>query len=228
MRARINLYETWNFDSVNYYFNQVIGKEYTPAFAYSDYGWFLMLEDKYEEGMLNIGKAAKMTASNKQLSTQLKAWYAWALCWEGDYQEAKHWITKALKINPNDAEALHVASRIASGMGDHEEAIKLAEKAAKDPRWRVAVPLALFKAGHEQKAEEWVVEIAADETVFDAMLLVEVYSELKNDQKALEYLQKSFDLRHPFMPWLKVIPGMEHLHDDPRFKTIVEKMNLPK
>ena len=42
------------------------------------------------------------------------------------------------------------------------------------------------------------------------------------------YLEKSYELRHPFLPWLLWIPDTRYLKDDPRFKEIVEKMNLPK
>lgn len=225
IQARNNLYDNWNFDSVAFYFNQVIGKEYAPAFAYSDYGWYLMLEDKFDEGLSYIQQAAEMDPSDKQLV----AWNSWALLWGGDLPNAKQWINKALAIDPEYGEALHVSSRIASEMANHSEALRLAEKAASnDPNWRAMIPFALVKAGNREQALEWCEKIAEDANAFDAVLLMEVYANLRDDDKALDYLQKSYELRHPFMPWLKLIPGLTHLHDHPRFKNIVQKMNLPE
>jgi tetratricopeptide (TPR) repeat protein len=224
MRARINLYDNWNFDSVAYYFDKVIGKRHAPAFAYSDYGWYLMLINKFEEGLTYVEKAAKMAPRDKQLV----AWNAWAILWDDDLLRAKQWIDKALAIDRNYGEALYVGSLIASATKNHIEAIKLAEKAASyDPNWRGAISLALAKAGNREQALEWAEKIAKDENAFDAWLLMEVYTYLGNDEKALDYLQKAYDLRFPFMPWLELAPGLEHLHDHPRFKAIVQKMHLP-
>jgi len=225
MRARTHLYDSWNFDSVAYYFGKVIGKKHAPAFAYSDYGWYLMLVDRYEDGLSYIQQAAVMAPSDKQLA----AWNAWALLWSGDIPKAMQWIDKALAIDPLYGEALHVASLIASEKGDHNEAIMFAEKAASvDPNWRAGIPLALAMTGNREQVLEWSEKIAADENVYDTMLLVHAYDHLRDTDKALEYLQKSYHLRHPFMPWLKLWPGTEHLRHDPRFELIVQKMNLPE
>ena len=222
--ARKHLYETWDFDSVEYYFERVIGKKHTPAFAYSDYGWYLMLIDRYDEGMKYIQKAALMSPQDRQLVT----WNSWAFLWDNDLPKAEHWIDKALAIDPDYGEALHVKSQIASAMGKHQEALELAKKATdSDPSWRADIPMALAHAGERQEAKEWAEKITRDENVFDVMLLMVVYATLGNDDKALEYVEKSFNLRHPFMPWLALVPGLEHLHHKPRFKTIMNKLNLP-
>ncbi|MDH3648818.1 MAG: hypothetical protein OEQ53_04000, partial [Saprospiraceae bacterium] len=65
VRARDNLYDHWNFDSVAYYFDRVIGEKYAPAFAYSDYGWYLMLIDRYQEGLNYVQQAAEMDPADK-------------------------------------------------------------------------------------------------------------------------------------------------------------------
>lgn len=225
VKARDHLYETWNFDSAAYYFDLVIGEKYAPAFAYSDYGWYLMLVDRYTEGMTFIKQAAEMSPADKQLVT----WYSWALFQNNELSKAKQWITKALAIDPDYGEALFVGSIIASGMEHHQEATTLAEKAAaKDPSWRTSIPLALARAGEREQALLWAEKIARDENVYDVILLMEVYGHLKDDDQALDYLRKSYELRHPFLPWLKFLPGTRHLHDNPQFKAIVQKMNLPQ
>ena len=225
VKARDNLYDNWDFKSAAYYFDQVIGEKYAPAFAYSDYGWYLLLLDRYEEGMTFIEKAAKMAPKDKQLV----AWNAWALYWKNDLTNANQWIQKSLKIDANYGEALQVSSKIASQMGNHQEAIRIAEKAASnDPNWRAIVPWALAKAGKRELAIKKADQIANNLNAFDAMLLLEVYGILGNDDKALHFLEKSYELKHPFMPWLQFVAHTEHLQEHPRFKAIVKKMNLPQ
>jgi len=224
-RARVNLYEKWNFDSVAYYFDKVIGKEGAPATAYSDYGWYLMLLDRDDEGHTYIEKAAKMAPDDRQMIT----WYAWALFWRKDLAKAQQWINKALVLDPNYGEALYVNSLIFSTMGKHQEALQSAEKAAaNDAMWRGGVPLALARAGHREKAYDRAEKIAKDESVFDCYLLIETFGVLGDDDRALDYLEKAFALWAPFLPWLKFIPDTEHLHTNPRFQAVVRKMDLPK
>ena len=231
VRARYHLYETWNFDSVAYYLNQVIGEKYAPAFAYADYGWYLMFFDRMEEGLTYIEQAAEM-ALDDPANTYLLYWYAEALMFSGDLPEAKRWVNKSLAIDPTDAWAWHISSRISSEMENHQEALKLAENAAsKDPKYRAGIPWVLAKAGKYELAIEWAEKIAQDEHVDDAILLMEVYAMMKHNEKALEYIQKSYELRHPAMPWINklvLFPSLEHLHDDPRFKDIIRKMKLPE
>ena len=225
MRGRINLYATWNFDSVAYYFDQVIDKKYTPAFAYSDYGWYLMLINQFDLGMQYIERAAKMKAPD---NTQLISWYAWALIWDGDLVKAKQWIDKALTIDPEFGEGLYIASLIASEMNDHIAAIELAKKAGlNDPNWRAGLPLALVKAGRKEEALSWIEQIVQDANAFDCIILMETYAYMRNDVKALEFLEKSYDLRHPFLPWLQFIPAMQYYHTYPKYREIIRKLKLP-
>lgn len=225
MRARINLYDIWNFDSCDFYFDQIIEEKNTPAFAYSDYGWYLMLVDRFDEGLEYIRRAAEMAPSDVQLVT----WYAWALLWAGEVTSAKQWINKALVLNPDNGETLHVASRIFLEEGAFEEAIKYAEMtASRDKNWRGIEPLALAKAGRGQEALQTMSAMIEDQNAFDCWFFVETYATLGETVKALQNLQKAFDQKFPFMPWLNLTPGLDTLHGMEQYKIILKKIDLPK
>ena len=204
VNARDNLYEHWDFKKAASYFDKVIGKKHAPAFAYSDYGWYLMLLDRHDEGMEYIKRAANMAPKDKQLVT----WYAWAIIWDGDLPKARQWIQKALKLDPSYGEALHVSSRIESVMGNHNEAIKLALQAASsDPTWRGIVPIVYAHAGQKRLAKESAAQIEKNVNGFDAMFLMEYYDIIGSEEMTMDYLEKTFELRHPFMPWIEIIDG---------------------
>ncbi len=225
MRARVHLYETWNFDSVAYYHSSVIGNKYCPAFAYSDYGWYLLLTGEYSEAMAMIRKAAEMSPADAQMNS----WYAWALYWDNNFDLAEKWVGRALKIDPANSEALFVASLIASAQGKHSKAISLAEEAARnDPAWRSGVPLALTKAGQSNDAESLIVNISKNATANDAMLLAETYTRLEQYEEALDYLEMAYSRHHPFMPWIQYWRGLEPLFQNSRFADLVSKLNLPE
>ena len=48
----------------------------------------------------------------------------------------------------------------------------------------------------------------------------------KHDQ-AFEWLEWGFEGHDPNMPYLNLLTGFEPVHDDPRFKDLLRRMNLP-
>ena len=221
-RARINLYQNWNFDSAEYYWSKIIDQQNTPAFAYADYGWYLMMkEDGQEKGLSFIKKAVDMAPNTKQMLV----WYGWALLVQ-DVNESKIWIDKALALDPEFGEALQVAARIAAIKNDKSQAIALAEQAAKkDPSFRCIIPLIYAKVGDWDKAIHWIATFTQKLKGFDYWLLMETYGILKMDREALYYLQKAFDTRFPYVPWINLVPGLEHLYEYEQYKTIQAALN---
>ena len=224
-RARINLYQNWNFDSSEYYWNKIIDKESTPAFAYADYGWYLMIyDDRLDEGLSYIRKSVDLDPENKVLLT----WYGWALLTK-DVSEAKKWIDKVLAMDPNFAEALQVSALIAVRMNENDKAIQWARMAAdQDTRFKYLVPLVHAQSGKKEKALETLDKIAIQEEALDFWFLMQIYGWLQMDDQALENMQKAYEAKFPYIPWLELIPGLEHLQKTDTFKSIIASLDLKK
>ncbi|HYJ89731.1 MAG TPA: winged helix-turn-helix domain-containing protein [Pyrinomonadaceae bacterium] len=54
-----------------------------------------------------------------------------------------------------------------------------------------------------------------------------VYADLGRNDDAIRLLQKCLDARDDRLMWIKVEPRFDRLRDDPKFKEIIKKMNLP-
>jgi TolB-like protein/Tfp pilus assembly protein PilF len=54
------------------------------------------------------------------------------------------------------------------------------------------------------------------------------YAAAGENDRAIEWLEKAFEVRDPGMPYLAVHPSWDHLRDDPRFRELVRRMNLPR
>ncbi len=50
---------------------------------------------------------------------------------------------------------------------------------------------------------------------------------LEDNEKALAGLEQAFEVRVPHMYWLKVSPKWDGLRDDPRFHSLLRRMNFP-
>jgi hypothetical protein len=50
-----------------------------------------------------------------------------------------------------------------------------------------------------------------------------VYAGLKDNDKAIEYLNKAFDARHPGLVLIRIEPMFDGLRGDDRFKTLIQR-----
>ena len=53
------------------------------------------------------------------------------------------------------------------------------------------------------------------------------YTRTGNQEKALFYLEKAFEEHDANMPYISIDPIFDYLRDEPRFKTMIDKMNYP-
>jgi adenylate cyclase len=47
-------------------------------------------------------------------------------------------------------------------------------------------------------------------------------------ERTLDWLERAYELHDPNMPYISTIPHFDLVRDDPRFKDLLRRMNLPK
>ncbi len=71
-------------------------------------------------------------------------------------------------------------------------------------------------------------ELAAQQNFIQPYIVATYYLELKNTDKALEWIEKGFEGHDPDMPYISTyMAEFDQLYDNPRFIAILEQMNLP-
>ena len=53
-----------------------------------------------------------------------------------------------------------------------------------------------------------------------------LYARAGKNDRAVEWLERGFEVRDPNMPYIGVIPVFDSLRDDPRFQDLLRRMNL--
>jgi TolB-like protein len=84
----------------------------------------------------------------------------------------------------------------------------------------------LYPAGRRAEAAaglDWVIENLG--TAFSYQI-AQIFTIQENPDKAFEWLETGYATRDGGMPYLLVDPFLEPLHDDPRWRPLLEKMNL--
>jgi hypothetical protein len=64
-------------------------------------------------------------------------------------------------------------------------------------------------------------------TYIPSSTIAEYYIHLGNNDKALDYLESSYDQRDNIITQLRISPIYKTLYSNPRFQALIEKMGLP-
>jgi TolB-like protein len=165
-------------------------------------------------------------ASRDPLSTL--AWRALArsLLDDGQYDAAREAIERIRAIGTNPV-AFRLSGQLELYLGNPAAAL---EQFRKDPGdfWRVhGIAMAEHDLGHlaeSQKALKEAMKLAGDA---EAYQYAQVYAYQNDKDEAFRWLDRAFHLRDGGLVHLKYDSLLKHLHGDPRYAALLEKMHLP-
>jgi hypothetical protein len=92
------------------------------------------------------------------------------------------------------------------------------------PRVRSTFVLPAFTEHTKQNNK--VAELRFKTSYWSPMDIAQTYIMAGENDKAIKWLQKCFELHDPNLPYL-LLPIFDNLREDPRFQEIARKMNLP-
>ncbi len=156
-----------------------------------------------------------------------------------DRQGAIQAFEKALSIDPNDwfsgGNLPNAKMEDAYKKGEYEKWIKLwDEKVGNFGHWnkqgREAVLKTFGERGHIAAIEEMfrMNEKYGNDCYMSADVKAERYIKLGNIDKAMESLEKGYEIRGNFIPYISTkYPYYNQFKDNPRYVEILRKMNLP-
>jgi hypothetical protein len=62
----------------------------------------------------------------------------------------------------------------------------------------------------------------------DPRLIAKQYLGVGDYDRAIEWLEKAYELHHPGLPYIGVSPRYDPLRSDPRFQDLLRRMNFPE
>jgi hypothetical protein len=80
--------------------------------------------------------------------------------------------------------------------------------------------------GYWTKLREVVLPAYGSSQNYGPYLLAEINTYLGNKDEAFRWLEKAFEIRSTWMPWIKVDPSLDSLRADPRFTALLLRMGL--
>ena len=202
--------------------------EVSPSNA-SAHWWYsdlLVFQGRMAEAEAEIQRAQELNPFSVEIYVGATARLYHERRYDEFIERCKGWVGRDPSLEWNYHHALGAAY---VQIGRHEEALTELQEALKSStiyaHTATELAHALAVAGKRGEAMKLLdtVEYLPWKTLGAAL----VYAGLGEKDEAFRSLDKAIDLRAPFVILLKVDPRFESLHQDPRFRNLLRRMNLP-
>lgn len=216
---------SWNWAESEKEYKRAIELDSNNPLAHSRYSTLLQVLGRFDESLAENKRASELD--------QLEPYFVRSIAIDhllrGELDLAVEYSKKARELDPNSPTWL---AWIYLKQGRNDEALAEAQKRVQTSRNSISLSwlgsiqarlgnrneaLAIIKELDEKYARREVDE-------FDIAL---VYAGLGDNDKAFGLLEKAFQDRDVFYGF-KIHPGFEPLRNDPRFKDLLKRMNLPE
>jgi serine/threonine protein kinase/tetratricopeptide (TPR) repeat protein len=193
------------------------------------YAEYLMTMGRHEENIALMKKGQELDP----LSLIINVAVGWSLYFAHRYDEALEQLRRTVDLDPNYPVTYWILGLVLRKMGCYELAIAEGEKAVKlsggSPMMRAALAHTLASAGRTMEARQALDDLTtlAKQKYVPPYFIAGIHLGLGENDRAIEYLEKSYAEHSHWLIYLHMGPGMEGLRDDPRFQDLLRRVGLP-
>ena len=221
----------WKWPEAEREFKRAIELDPTSSAAHFRYGQlYLMPMGRLDEGMAEMKKALDM----EPFDMVIGGTYAWGYFVSHQNDKALDMAKKTYDLEPNHPIARFNMALTLNAAGRYDEALAISENALRtDPTSQfmlMQAGIAYARTGRRDQAEEVLKkfnEIGKTEYITQYNLAI-VQVALGRRDEAFALIEKAYQAHDWPLIRLKVDPWMEPLHDDPRYKDLLKRINLPE
>ena len=218
----------WNWMESEKAFKKAIDLNPGSADAYRLYGRTLGLIGRFDEAIQLLEKAKELDP----LSPTIMAHIGQVFIFARQYKKAEEQLQQALKVHPNHALLLHSIGELYIAQGRYVEAIAPLKQSAEmsvSDHYKAMLGYAYAKAGQSKEAMTVLKELQSrsDSGLISGFNLAAVYLALGEKEQSLQQLEKGYEQRDVWLKELKAWPWFDSLHNEPRYKNLMQRMNFP-
>ncbi|HET6852827.1 MAG TPA: protein kinase [Pyrinomonadaceae bacterium] len=234
-RAFVRLAYDWDWLGAQNDFQQALRLNPKYPTAHQWYASYLMQMGKFSLAKAEIEEAHKLDPLSPIISANsgLYSYY------EHNYDDAIAKYKLTLQSDPDFWVARHYLALAYVQKGMHQEAIAELRKLIKAPESgpvpdkvieaeseaSASLGFAYGMAGKQADARAILNQLDAlsKRRYVSPLYFAIVYAGLKENDKAIEYLNKAFDARHPGLVLIRIEPMFDGLRSDERFKQLIKR-----
>ncbi|MDV2496681.1 MAG: tetratricopeptide repeat protein, partial [bacterium] len=199
------------------------------ATAHHWYGHYLMTVGRMDESLT----VARRGVEIDPLSSAMNAHLGWAYFYTRQYDRAIEQYRKVIGLDSNFRPAYSWLARIYEQTGMDRQAVAAYQKAMSlsgESEVDVAAFAEAYAKGGIEGAYLWRLErMQAEQEHPSAYLTAEIYAKLGNKDRALAWLERAYDEnREAGVSDLNIEPWFDSFRDDPRFQSLLRRLNFPE
>jgi len=219
----------WQWEKAEPEFKRTL--ELCPTYPTANhwYAEYVMTMGRHEEAMARMRKTQDMDP----LWLIINVAVGWALYNARRYDEAVAQLRRTIELDPNYPVTYWILGLVLRKTARYEPAIAEGEKAVQfsggSPLMRAALAHTLGAAGRTTEALQILDDLTqlAKAKYVAPYFFAGIHISLGEADRALEYLEKSYEEHSHWLIYLHMDPGMDGLRDNPRFRELLRSVGLP-
>ncbi len=219
----------WQWEQAQTEFKRSLELGPTYATANHWYAEYVMTMGRHGEAMARM----KNSQDLDPLSLIINVAVGWAFYFARRYDEAIEQLRRTIELDPNYPVTYWILGLLLRKTGCYELAITEGEKGVKlssgSPLMRAALAHTLGAAGKTEEALQILDDLTklAKERYVAPYFFAGIHIGLGENERAIGYLEKSFEEHSHWLIYLHIDPGMDGLRDNPRFQELLRRVGLP-
>ncbi|MDX1547186.1 MAG: tetratricopeptide repeat protein, partial [Rhodothermales bacterium] len=203
-------------------FQRALALNPSDATARQNYGQFLSLTGRFEEGLDQLERARALDPLSPVIATDLASAYLF----DRRYEEAVTRYRAVLATEPGFPVALVFLGMAYELLGRTDAAVAAAEQAletgGRNPLWLAGAGRAYAASGRTADARTVLAELEAmaAERFVSPYAVALIHAALGDAAAALALLEQALALHDPYLIYLPVDPRLDALRGDPRFAAL--------
>jgi TolB-like protein/DNA-binding winged helix-turn-helix (wHTH) protein len=219
----------WDWTGAAEGFKKAIQLDPTYATAYQRYSLYSIAMGRFDDSLDQIKKARDL----EPLSISINASLGWRLYLAREYDRSIAQLRDTLEMDPSYEWAHLTLGQAYEQKGQYDLAIEQLQRAVELSHSSSLMISALAHAyavsGNHAEAAKLLAQLDAlsKKQYVSPFYVATVYLGLGKNELAMNWLQKAYADRSNGLVFLKVEPELDPLRSDPRFISLLDKLNFP-
>jgi TolB-like protein/Tfp pilus assembly protein PilF len=226
--ARVKHCFDWDWEGAEMEYKRAIDLNPSYAISHTWYSALLLFSGRFDEALEEAKRAQELDPLSLVGITNV----GYKLFYQRQYDKAIEQCKRALEINPDFSWSHQILARAYTQKSEFEEAIAEAQKAVTlsggSTEYQLILGYIYAVNGKIKEAKNILKQLEELEKKKNVPLFQKalIYEALGETDQAFSFLEASFERREYGMLTLKVLPELDSLRSDPRFKVLMEKVGL--
>jgi TolB-like protein/DNA-binding winged helix-turn-helix (wHTH) protein/Tfp pilus assembly protein PilF len=227
--AQVHLLYDWDLAASEKEFKRALDLDPDYTAAHHWYSHCLLVLGRTKESLAESKRALELEPLNLVVNGHL----GWHYLYARQYDQAIEQFRRTLELDPTFPQSQRYAAWAFLQKGRYEEAIAALRATlsglGRQPEVEAELGYAMAVAGRRAEARavlEGLRHPSSDRYVSPYAFAL-VHTGLGDRDQALAWLDKAYDERSDYMPYLGLEPMLDSLRSDPRFGALVRRVGLP-